>query len=338
MTGHQASKAPARTLSFDLKVDRAFRLDDLNDDERDRLRGLAAARSEPIETTFERFRHPKAVRRMPRRWVEHVTSPIGVEIAGAGVRGELAFIDLPNGRRLWSFATDARGGRHYEYLKDLVSPALSCETYRAAREVCSRYVREWSWYAPDLLPGPGGTIAEVGAFLGHKTLRFLDLVVGPAGRILAIEPVPENCSVLRRNVAENGVSDRITVRECAVWNEPGTAVISGAGNTRFSLVEIEGLDRTESADVPTETLDRLLGGWDVERIDFLDIRVNGAEYEVLEGLRAELPRIGIIYVAAPYKRGGAGSAERCRELLEARGCRILPQSTATGIYARPQGQ
>lgn len=50
---------------------------------------------------------------------------------------------------------------------------------------------------PDLIR-PGDTVMDVGANVGHYTLAFSDLV-GPAGRVIAIEPVPATFALLAAN-------------------------------------------------------------------------------------------------------------------------------------------
>ena len=69
---------------------------------------------------------------------------------------------------------------------------------------------------------PGMTVFDIGANIGYYALMELGLI-GPSGRMLAIEPSPSNIALLRRNLALNGEGDRITVLEGAVSDAPGTA-------------------------------------------------------------------------------------------------------------------
>ena len=57
---------------------------------------------------------------------------------------------------------------------------------------------------PDLkavrrLVGPGGTVLDVGANFGRYAKALADLV-GPTGRVYAVEPVPLTFEILRSNV------------------------------------------------------------------------------------------------------------------------------------------
>ena len=56
----------------------------------------------------------------------------------------------------------------------------------------------------------GMTVIDVGANVGQMTLEMAQLV-GPSGRVIAIEPAPGNLAVLRRHVAANGFSARVEI-------------------------------------------------------------------------------------------------------------------------------
>src|SRR6185436_7076238 len=49
---------------------------------------------------------------------------------------------------------------------------------------------------------PGATVVDVGASIGYNTV-YASRRVGPAGRVVAIEPAADNVGVLRENLASN---------------------------------------------------------------------------------------------------------------------------------------
>lgn len=225
-------------------------------------------------------------------------------------------------------------------LGDLMAPALSEDLCFLAMDVASRYVKvkKWSWYPTELLPGKGGTIVEVGAYLGHKTVAFVDYLVGPNGRVLAIEAMPDNHELLEWNIEKNQLADTVDVLHCGVWSSSGHKELMAGGNARNSLVGLDHISLARRITIPVDTLDHILVNWHRERIiDFLDIRVNGAEVEVLEGLKEQLERVRVVFVAAPYSVQGVPTYDRCREILTQRGCLLLPQTTKTALYATPRG-
>ncbi len=52
--------------------------------------------------------------------------------------------------------------------------------------------------------GPGGVAFDVGANIGFHTTA-LAAAVGPSGRVLAVEPVPDNAARLKANLDRNGL-------------------------------------------------------------------------------------------------------------------------------------
>ena len=71
----------------------------------------------------------------------------------------------------------------------------------------------------DLLPhwlAPGSVAIDVGANVGHYTLKLAGLV-GPGGRVLAFEPVPTTFALLAANVQRSG-SSNVTLINAAASN------------------------------------------------------------------------------------------------------------------------
>ncbi len=75
------------------------------------------------------------------------------------------------------------------------------------------------WFSQVLRPGD--VVVDVGANVGYFTLLGAHLV-GERGRVIAVEAHPTLVDVLRRNVAMNGVHDRVTVWHRAAWSEAAT--------------------------------------------------------------------------------------------------------------------
>jgi FkbM family methyltransferase len=99
-------------------------------------------------------------------------------------------------------------------------------------------------YEPNLLEAaaalvrPGDVVYDVGANLGYLTLLFARLA-GPAGRVLAFEPLPANLDRLRRNLALNGLDQLVQVFDLAVADR--------AGRTRFLVHDSGGMGKVEGA-------------------------------------------------------------------------------------------
>jgi FkbM family methyltransferase len=57
---------------------------------------------------------------------------------------------------------------------------------------------------------PGTVVIECGAHHGAQSI-LLSRWVGPHGRVVAIEPMPENVSIFNKNIEINGLSNLIVV-------------------------------------------------------------------------------------------------------------------------------
>jgi FkbM family methyltransferase len=254
----------------------------------------------------------------------------GHRFKSSHLEGELAYVELDNGRRLYGYKSKKNTARFYHSVADRL-PALTAETYGCAVDVSFRYLNALP-YPKELLPQRGGTIAEIGAYLGHKTIKFVDDVVGEEGKVLAVEMMPDNFAILERNICENNIKN-VTLKQIGAWNERQTREVIGANQQRNSLVTLD--DRPSFVPrgvVHTDTLDSILSDWDVPVIDFLNIRVNGAEIEVLQGLNSQLSKVKVIFVAAHYTREGEKTEAKVKELFRQKGCKIVREDDE-GIYA-----
>lgn len=130
---------------------------------------------------------------------------------------------------------------------------------------------------------PGMYVADAGANHGYYTLLFADLV-GPAGRVAAIEPNPATATLLRRSVSVNGFASRTEIHERALTDTDGTTLAfhMPAGepkNARVVDATLQGHPEVHA--VTSARLDTLLGHW--PQLDFLKIDVEGAEEAMLSG-------------------------------------------------------
>jgi FkbM family methyltransferase len=121
-------------------------------------------------------------------------------------------------------------------------------------------------------------VVEVGAYTGAYACILGSLVREKGGRLLAIEPNPQNCAVMRESVAKAELGDVVTVEEVAVGNTEGMATISF--NDSASTIADPG---RQGVPVHLTTLRALLSKYHIGKIDVLMIDVEGAELPVLQG-------------------------------------------------------
>ncbi len=133
---------------------------------------------------------------------------------------------------------------------------------------------------------PDDWVVDVGANIGAFAVFAAQRT---RGRVLAIEPHPENARALRENLRANGV-ERCAVAECAVAEKTGTLplFLGASGTTHRLFASGKDAGSGDSIDVRAATLPELLAEHAFERLDFLKLDCEGAEGLILPSLPAEL--------------------------------------------------
>jgi FkbM family methyltransferase len=297
---------------------------------------LAEARGETVDQIRKRFSEEE-IARCPRRFSKHLAAVRSAKLAHTGVRDGLAFAELDSGRVFYSFVSKPNHRHEYRYVADTLSDVITEETYLAAIDVVQRYITDFAWPPDGLLPESSANIIELGAYLGHKTVRFAEELAGKAGRILAVEMMPENCEILRRNVVENGFEKVIDVRAVGVWRETGTVEIYSKGRQRNSVLPIDKLEDGTRILASVETLDRIIDDWGVSPIDLVFVTVNGAEPQALEGFHPEGRDVHAFFVATPYTIGERPNSDLCKEILDSKGYALLDPNNPNRVVATYEG-
>lgn len=135
---------------------------------------------------------------------------------------------------------------------------------------------------------PGDWVLDIGANIGHYTCRFSALA-GPAGRVIAFEPVPATFSILAAN-ARHFPHDNVTLVNAAASS---AVTVQGMSIPDFStgLRNYYEAQLTDSPQAPAATavltlpVDALaLPG----PVSLVKIDAEGHEAQVLDGMRALL--------------------------------------------------
>ncbi len=124
---------------------------------------------------------------------------------------------------------------------------------------------------------PGMTVVDVGANVGYYSLLAARLV-GPQGRVVALEPNSENCRLLLASLRKNGLSN-VELLPVAADVEQGWAYYSTHVGSNGGLIGSEDLLALPGVVVPTFRLDDLVAG----PVGLLKMDVEGAEGRVVRG-------------------------------------------------------
>jgi FkbM family methyltransferase len=168
--------------------------------------------------------------------------------------------------------TDA-GAMWYPENCEVLTPALAAEG-RWEPELLARLKR---------CTKPGMTALVAGAHVGYFVRHFSRLV-GPTGRVVAVEPAPDNLRLLQANVAD---ATNVEVIHAAAWGSSGTLelAISTSNTGDHRAVPGGGGDR-DHVRVPALALDEVFAR--AERLDIVLLDAQASEPHLLHGLRDAL--------------------------------------------------
>lgn len=127
---------------------------------------------------------------------------------------------------------------------------------------------------------PDMVVVDVGANIGYYTL-LAARKVGSGGMVHAIEPSDENLRFLQENIRDNKL-ENVVMHSCAAGHEAATRTFHVTGSSdSHSFYNHPYTETIKTVEITQVPLDDLVKG----RVDLVKIDVEGAEVEVLEGMR-----------------------------------------------------
>lgn len=134
---------------------------------------------------------------------------------------------------------------------------------------------------------PGMIVCDIGANFGQHTI-ILSKLVGPTGKVFAIEASPINVEYIHRTVDINNC-DNVKIIQCGVWSHKTELIFShvnGAEATSFcsnkdNIREIEPNPACKYQTIKVFSLDDLIA----DNIDFVKIDIEGSELFAIRGAK-----------------------------------------------------
>ncbi|WP_116072863.1 FkbM family methyltransferase [Asanoa ferruginea] len=164
-------------------------------------------------------------------------------------------------------------------------------------DLIQRYLYMFGTWEPNLTAWicgqlrPGDDFIDVGANVGHFSLLAASLI-GPSGRVVAIEASPRLAATLVQTATANGYKNVRVV---------SSAVSAAAGELTFYIKDRNNLGGTTSIrprkqppaafSAPTASLPDLLSATELENARIIKIDVEGSEADVMDGLSPHLHRL-----------------------------------------------
>jgi len=132
-------------------------------------------------------------------------------------------------------------------------------------------------------PKQGDIFIDIGAHAGAYCIRAAK-IIGERGKVIALEPHPENFKLLLSNIAYNKLNNVIAL-PVAASDADGIShlYVTAHGTGSHTLVKHEKNKYVSELIVRTVTLDSIIERFKLSRLDWIKIDVEGAELKVLRG-------------------------------------------------------
>ncbi len=165
------------------------------------------------------------------------------------------------------------------------------------------------------LPLAGGVCVDVGANVGLHTV-LMSRLVGPAGRVFAFEPDPDNFRLLETNLRLNE-GRNVTAHQCAIGDADSVCRLARNPRNYADCRVTSDLPTWRSHEVPMTTLDAALPALPPGAVKFIKLDVQGSECRVLRGMRGILARHpDVVMVVEVFPDGLRQAGASARELIE----------------------
>lgn len=245
-----------------------------------------------------------------------------LKIKKSGVEDGLPFVELQDGKKFFShFPDEVQRVLYRKFISSEIKKVLVEDAINVAQDIIKRYwgpssTEKSKLYGKYFDIKPGEIIVEAGAFIGYYVVRAAEMV-GDTGKVIAIEAVPENFEIMKRNVEANHLSNVILVNK-AVWNSSTKIKFYREGKQIGSITQ-EVVDTDQYIEVQAETIDAMLSENGITKIDFIRIQLNGVELEALEGMNHTLSYHPKVLVAGIYTKNGVSVQTLLKAYLEKKG-------------------
>lgn len=185
---------------------------------------------------------------------------------------------------------------------------------------------------------PGDVYVDIGAHIGLHALVAARTLRGTGGRVIAFEPSPDSAARLRQAAAANGLD--IELVELALGAAPGRVALrtDAAWGVADAGVRSQFNDGPVVVEAERTSLDAWTERRPLNRLDIVKIDCEGAEVDVLAGMRKTLashrPRAVLVECRPQSLRRASRSPAELRDVLASAGYRATGETMERNeVYA-----
>lgn len=130
----------------------------------------------------------------------------------------------------------------------------------------------------------GNIVIDVGAHIGAYTVRSAK-IIGDKGKVIAIEPHPDNLKYLESNIRINNLNNVYVEKVALLSSRKKIRLYYDEESTDGSSIMFK---QNKGIEVEGTTLDEITRKYNLKKIDLIKIDAEGAELEVLKGANETL--------------------------------------------------
>ena len=215
------------------------------------------------------------------------------------------FENLPrifyNDKYFVSYPTDKKIKKFYFLIKKQIRRKITQDHLNCLFDIKKRYlystakdpVSEGKYYGIK----EGDIVFEVGAYTGIFAIKAAELCE-KKGKVIAIEAIPENYRLLEINVTLNNI-EHILPLNVAIYKEKGFIDIY-RNSKQLNSINKNVVSSKDALRIPCDTIDNIFEEYQLKKVDFIRIQINGAEEEAIQGMNNVLKYKPKLLIATPY--------------------------------------
>ena len=124
----------------------------------------------------------------------------------------------------------------------------------------------------------GDIVLDIGSSIGWYSL-FLSKLIGKNGKVISIEPNPNNFRYLKKNIKWNNLDNIIAINK-GIWSKKSKLFFT---NTKYSselnLTSIS----LKKKEIDVDSIDNLMKELDIEQVNLIKMDIEGAEIKAIKG-------------------------------------------------------